>query len=89
MNHMYQQGIIGVNFVIAFLVRTLDISPIPNKIQLGPLLTQGLGAGSNPEIGMQATEESVERNSPIVEQKHQDGLLQPVWVEEQEQVERL
>jgi len=60
-NHMYQQGIIGVNFVICNTdAQALDISPIPNKIQLGPLLTQGLGAGSNPEIGMQATEESVE-----------------------------
>jgi len=60
-NHMFQQGIVGVNFVICNTdAQALDISPIPNKIQLGPLLTQGLGAGSNPEVGMQATEESVE-----------------------------
>jgi cell division protein FtsZ len=60
-NHMFHQGIVGVNFVICNTdAQALEVSPIPNKIQLGPELTQGLGAGSNPEIGMQATEESIE-----------------------------
>lgn len=60
-NHMFRQGIVGVNFVICNTdSQALDLSPVPNKIQLGPALTQGLGAGSNPEMGMQATEESVE-----------------------------
>jgi len=60
-NHMFNQGIVGVNFVITNTdSQALDMSPIPNKIQLGPELTQGLGAGSNPSVGMQATEESIE-----------------------------
>ncbi|MBS1624903.1 MAG: cell division protein FtsZ [Bacteroidetes bacterium] len=60
-NHMYEQGIVGVNFVIGNTdSQALDISKVPNKIQLGPKLTQGLGAGSNPECGAQATEESIE-----------------------------
>ena len=40
---------------------------MPNKIQLGPHLTQGLGAGANPEIGRQATEESLEEIKRILE----------------------
>ena len=42
-------------------------SPVPNKVQLGPHLTQGLGAGANPEVGKQATEESLEEISRILE----------------------
>lgn len=60
-NHMYRQGIVGVNFVICNTdSQALELSPVPNKIQLGPELTQGLGAGSNPEVGAQATVESEE-----------------------------
>jgi cell division protein FtsZ len=60
-NHMFDQGIIGVNFVVCNTdSQALDMSRIPNKIQLGPELTQGLGAGSNPEMGMKACEESVD-----------------------------
>ena len=66
-NHMFQQGIIGVNFVIGNTdSQALDTSPVANKIQLGPLLTQGLGAGSNPECGQQATEESIEEIKDIL-----------------------
>ncbi len=66
-NHMYEQGIIGVNFVIGNTdSQALDISKVPNKIQLGPKLTQGLGAGSNPECGAQATEESIEEIKEIL-----------------------
>src|SRR5690349_22368622 len=44
-NHMFDQGIVGVNFVVCNTdSQALDISRIPNKIQLGPALTQGLGA---------------------------------------------
>ena len=60
-NHMYDQGIIGVNFVVCNTdSQALDISRIPNKIQLGPALTQGLGAGAKPDVGMKAAEESIE-----------------------------
>jgi cell division protein FtsZ len=60
-NHMYDQGIVGVNFVVCNTdSQALDISRIPNKIQLGPALTQGLGAGAKPEVGMKAAEESME-----------------------------
>ncbi len=60
-NHMYDLGIIGVNFVVCNTdSQSLDTSRIPNKIQLGPALTQGLGAGAKPEVGMKAAEESVE-----------------------------
>ena len=60
-NHMYDQGIIGVNFVVCNTdSQSLDTSRIPNKIQLGPALTQGLGAGAKPEVGMKAAEESIE-----------------------------
>jgi cell division protein FtsZ len=66
-NHMFEQGIIGVNFVIGNTdSQALDTSRVPNKIQLGPKLTQGLGAGSNPECGMQATEESIEEIKEIL-----------------------
>jgi cell division protein FtsZ len=62
-----EQGIIGVNFVIGNTdSQALDTSHVPNKIQLGPKLTQGLGAGSNPECGMQATEESIEEIKEIL-----------------------
>lgn len=60
-NYMYNLGIDGVDFVVCNTdSQALAQSPIPNKIQLGPHLTQGLGAGANPEIGKQAGEESVE-----------------------------
>lgn len=67
-NHMFNQTIDGVNFIICNTdSQALDDSNIPNKIQLGPLLTQGLGAGANPEIGRQATEESLEEIKSILE----------------------
>lgn len=67
-NYMYEQGIRGVNFVVGNTDnQALDISPIPNKIQLGPDSTEGLGAGSNPEVGKLATEESLEEIRAILE----------------------
>lgn len=58
-NFMYKQGIDGVNFIVCNTdQQALDNSPIPTKIQLGPSLTGGRGAGAKPEIGKKATLES-------------------------------
>ncbi|WCO01158.1 cell division protein FtsZ [Psychroserpens ponticola] len=60
-NHMFQQGIKGVDFVICNTdSQALQNSGVPNKIQLGVNLTEGLGAGANPEVGEQAAVESLE-----------------------------
>ena len=60
-NHMFQQGIKGVDFVICNTdAQALENSPIPNKIQLGVSLTEGLGAGANPDVGEKAAIESYE-----------------------------
>lgn len=67
-NHMFSQEIDGVNFIICNTdAQALANSGIPNRVQLGPHLTQGLGAGANPEIGRQATEESLEELRGILE----------------------
>src|SRR5688500_2016911 len=67
-NHMFSQQIDGVNFIICNTdAQAIAQSLVPNKIQLGPHLTQGLGAGANPEIGRQATEESLEEIKRILE----------------------
>lgn len=61
LNYMYAQGITGVDFVICNTdAQALHNSPIPNKIQLGVSITEGLGAGANPDIGEQAAVESIE-----------------------------
>ena len=60
-NHMYHQGIKGVDFVICNTdAQALNNSGVPNKIQLGVNLTEGLGAGANPEVGEKAALESAE-----------------------------
>lgn len=60
-NYMHNLGLDGVDFIVCNTdSQALAQSPIPNKIQLGPHLTQGLGAGANPEIGKQAGEESID-----------------------------
>src|SRR5690606_34004964 len=60
-NHMYQQGIKGVDFIICNTDRqALDISPVPVKLQLGVGLTEGLGAGSIPARGKDAAQENLE-----------------------------
>ncbi|MGB5555635.1 MAG: cell division protein FtsZ [Flavobacteriaceae bacterium] len=60
-NHMFQAGINGVDFVILNTdQQALTNSTVPNKIQLGVSLTEGLGAGANPEVGEQAAIESME-----------------------------
>lgn len=67
-NYMFSQNIEGVNFIICNTdAQAISKSDVPNKIQLGPHLTQGLGAGANPEIGRQATEESLEEIKKILE----------------------
>ena len=67
-NHMYTQNIEGVNFIICNTdAQAIATSMVPNKVQLGPHLTQGLGAGANPAIGRQATEESLEEIKRILE----------------------
>ena len=54
-NHMFSQQIEGVNFIICNTdAQAIAQSLVPNKVQLGPHLTQGLGAGANPEIAMSA-----------------------------------
>jgi cell division protein FtsZ len=60
-NHMFKQGIKGVDFVVCNTdSQALQNSPVPNKIQLGVNLTEGLGAGANPEVGQQSALESME-----------------------------
>jgi cell division protein FtsZ len=67
-NHMFSQMIEGVNFIICNTdAQAIAQSMVPNRVQLGPHLTQGLGAGANPEIGRQATEESLEEIRRILE----------------------
>ncbi len=60
-NYMFQQGINGVDFVVINTdAQALNESSVPIKIQLGASLTEGLGAGANPEVGALAAEESFE-----------------------------
>tara|TARA_R110002073_G_scaffold40547_5_gene115196 strand:- start:333294 stop:335171 length:1878 start_codon:yes stop_codon:yes gene_type:complete len=60
-NHMYQKGITGVDFVVCNTdAQALQNSPVATKIQLGVSLTEGLGAGANPDVGEQAAMESME-----------------------------
>jgi cell division protein FtsZ len=67
-NFMFNQQIDGVNFIICNTdAQALANSAIPNRVQLGPHLTQGLGAGANPDIGRQATEESLGELKSILE----------------------
>ena len=67
-NFMFGQDIEGVDFIICNTdAKAIEQSEVPNKIQLGPHLTQGLGAGANPEVGKMATEESLEEIKRILE----------------------
>lgn len=60
-NHMFKQGIKGVDFIVCNTdSQALQNSAVPNKIQLGANLTEGLGAGANPDVGQQAALESIE-----------------------------
>ena len=60
-NHMYRQGITGVDFIICNTdAQALEFSPIPNKVQLGSSLTEGMGAGSIPEVGKNSAIENID-----------------------------
>ena len=61
-NYMFHHGIEGVDFAVCNTdLQALEASPIPNKIQIGAEITEGLGAGANPEVGRKAAEESINR----------------------------
>lgn len=67
-NHMFQQGIKGVDFYICNTdAQALQNSGVPNKIQLGVNLTEGLGAGANPDIGEQSAVESFDEISQMLD----------------------
>jgi cell division protein FtsZ len=67
-NYMFKQGIEGVDFVVCNTdSQALDISPVPNKIQLGVSLTDGKGAGSIPSVGKNAAIEDLDRVREILE----------------------
>lgn len=67
-NFMHAQDIEGVDFIICNTdAKAIEQSKVLNKIQLGPHLTQGLGAGANPEVGKAATEESLQEIKSILE----------------------
>lgn len=67
-NHMFLSGINGVDFIICNTdAQALENSPIPNKIQLGVSLTEGLGAGANPSVGEEAAKESLAEISKVLE----------------------
>ncbi len=67
-NYMYVNGISGVDFVVCNTdSQALEASPVPIKIQLGADLTEGLGAGSNPEIGKKAAEESQDKITELLD----------------------
>lgn len=67
-NHMYNQGIEGVDFIVCNTdAQALEQSPVPNKVQLGTTLTEGLGAGANPEVGKNAALEDIEQLKSLLE----------------------
>ncbi len=67
-NYMHSLNIEGVDFIVCNTdAQALALSNVPNKVHLGPALTQGLGAGANPEIGRKATEESLEELRRLLE----------------------
>ena len=67
-NYMFEHGIQGVDFVICNTdLQALEASLIPTKIQLGKNLTEGLGAGSDPDVGMKAAQESSDRISELLD----------------------
>ena len=67
-NYMYENGIEGVDFAVCNTdSQALEASPVPTKIQLGAELTEGLGAGSNPETGRKAAEESIDKVTELLD----------------------
>ncbi len=69
-NHMYKQGIKGVDFIVCNTdSQALDISPVPIKVQLGQSLTEGRGAGSQPEVGRNAAIENIDEIREILSKR--------------------
>jgi len=67
-NHMFKQGIKGVDFIVCNTdSQALENSAVPNKIQLGVTLTEGLGAGANPDVGQQSAIESISEIEKMLE----------------------
>lgn len=67
-NHMFSQGIKGVDFIVCNTdAQALQNSPVPTKIQLGLNLTEGLGAGANPEVGQQSALESIDEIEKLLD----------------------
>tara|TARA_B100000963_G_scaffold172356_1_gene149886 strand:+ start:6954 stop:8582 length:1629 start_codon:yes stop_codon:yes gene_type:complete len=67
-NYMFENGIDGVDFAVCNTdLQALEASPITTKIQIGAEITEGLGAGANPEVGRQAAEESIKRIEELLE----------------------
>lgn len=67
LRHMYEKGIHGVDFIICNTdAQTLDNNPISTKVQLGNTITEGLGAGADPEVGEQAALESIEEIKAVL-----------------------
>ncbi|MBI2269464.1 MAG: cell division protein FtsZ [Bacteroidetes bacterium] len=66
-NHMFRLGISGVDFIVCNTdIQALQVSPVPHKVQLGATLTEGLGAGSVPEVGRNAAIENIEEIKKIL-----------------------
>lgn len=66
-NHMFRAGISGVEFIVCNTdAKALAISPVPTRIQLGPGLTQGMGAGAIPEVGKRAVIENIDELRTIL-----------------------
>jgi cell division protein FtsZ len=67
-NHMYSKGIAGVDFIICNTdSQDLEKSTVPNKVQLGSEVTNGLGAGANPEVGRECALASIEEINKVLE----------------------
>jgi cell division protein FtsZ len=67
-NHMFKQGIVGVDFAVCNTdAQAMETSDVPTRIQLGPNLTEGRGAGSKPNVGKMACEESIEEVKQYLE----------------------
>lgn len=73
-NYMFQKGIVGVDFYLCNTdAQHLERSPVPNKIQLGSNLTEGLGAGGDPEFGKRCAQESISQIEEAL--KHNTKML--------------
>ncbi|AGW86134.1 Cell division protein ftsZ [Blattabacterium sp. (Nauphoeta cinerea)] len=68
LSHMFEQGINGVDFIACNTdAQALNNNPVPIKIQLGASITEGLGAGADPEVGEKAALESLEEIKSILD----------------------